>query len=715
MLNEKRNCHVRVTPPSTGISGRRLPLCQHDHASPSANTPPPLTKMKVTNISGVKVYDLSQGKTAPVFLSDRARRNLAKNPEYARRIELLQDFSFPAYSRTVSVSRDGRYVLATGGYKPHLKMFDVGEVSLKFERFVDADVVAAEILSDDFSKLCLLDEDRTLSFHAKFGHHHSIRIPHFGRCMTFDRETSDLYIATASRHILRFNLTEGRFRQSWDTSQDVANEAVGNNAVMWSPVHRLVIAAGQDGAVRLWDARSKQEAGKLENISPDDAAMTCISFEPSSSSAGLGFVVGDELGVCRVFDLRSKRPLLSKEHPYCLPVQTVSYHRVNTIESTTSNTARSGNEHVIVSSDAKQIKGWETGSGGALFNIECDFKLSSVCVAPISKLDGDSSGLIFATGDQQRVGSYFVPSLGPAPAWTSFLESLTEELEQKDQQVYDDYRFVTREELEDLNLAHLIGTSQLRAWMHGYFIEYKTFERLKAVTQPTVFEEWKRERAKAKTAQSKAKDRVVLRERVKVNAELAERSKDLATDDRFGDLFQDAEFAIDEESQEYKQIYTSGRKASVLANQLREEDEDEEDDIAIKKNNHKNSMKQQNQKLEPQEETVAIRRKSLGKIENKQQPVLAGKKLKVVSGVQSSFLDRKKPNEEDGEDDQVHEDEPLHVRLEREKKSLLTNGQLNGGGGGDEQEEIVQLPDGSMSLTFIPKSDNTRKSNHRRR
>lgn len=44
--------------------------------------------------------------------------------------------------------------------------------------------------------------------------------------------------------------------------------------------------------------------------------------------------------------------------------------------------------------------------------------------------------------------AYFVPSLGPAPRWCSFLESLTEELEESaNPAVYDDYRFVTRADL----------------------------------------------------------------------------------------------------------------------------------------------------------------------------------------------------------------------------------------------------------------------------
>ena len=44
---------------------------------------------------------------------------------------------------------------------------------------------------------------------------------------------------------------------------------------------------------------------------------------------------------------------------------------------------------------------------------------------------------------------YYIPQLGPAPRWASFLENLTEELEEgaTTRGVYEDYKFVSRQEL----------------------------------------------------------------------------------------------------------------------------------------------------------------------------------------------------------------------------------------------------------------------------
>jgi hypothetical protein len=49
-----------------------------------------------------------------------------------------------------------------------------------------------------------------------------------------------------------------------------------------------------------------------------------------------------------------------------------------------------------------------------------------------------------------RMCVYFIPQLGPAPRWASFLENLTEELEEgatSSRGVYEDYKFLSRKEL----------------------------------------------------------------------------------------------------------------------------------------------------------------------------------------------------------------------------------------------------------------------------
>ena len=89
---------------------------------------------------------------------------------------------------------------------------------------------------------------------------------------------------------------------------------------------------------------------------------------------------------------------------------------------------------------------------------------------------------------------FYIPSLGPAPRWASFLDSLTEELEESSTAtVYDDYKFVTTEELNELGLEHLIGSPLLRAHLHGFFIDIRLYRKAASARPASATETVKKE------------------------------------------------------------------------------------------------------------------------------------------------------------------------------------------------------------------------------
>ncbi len=91
------------------------------------------------------------------------------------------------------------------------------------------------------------------------------------------------------------------------------------------------------------------------------------------------------------------------------------------------------------------------------------------------------SGLFLVAQEQPRIGLYFVPQLDPAPKWCPFLDNLTEELEEEDNQiVYDDFKFLTQNDLEDLEAVHLLDTKMVKPYMHGYLMHLKLFNKLSA-------------------------------------------------------------------------------------------------------------------------------------------------------------------------------------------------------------------------------------------
>jgi ribosome biogenesis protein ENP2 len=61
------------------------------------------------------------------------------------------------------------------------------------------------------------------------------------------------------------------------------------------------------------------------------------------------------------------------------------------------------------------------------------------------------SGLLMQANEGIQMTTYYIPQLGPAPRWASFLENITEEMEdQTARTVYEDYKFVERTELRTL-------------------------------------------------------------------------------------------------------------------------------------------------------------------------------------------------------------------------------------------------------------------------
>lgn len=55
------------------------------------------------------------------------------------KIELIQDFEFPEASNKIKSTRDGTHLVATGTYKPHIRVWELDQLSLKFERHTNSE------------------------------------------------------------------------------------------------------------------------------------------------------------------------------------------------------------------------------------------------------------------------------------------------------------------------------------------------------------------------------------------------------------------------------------------------------------------------------------------------------------------------------------------------------------------------------------------------
>jgi ribosome biogenesis protein ENP2 len=544
--------------------------------------------MKVATFNGCKVYNLSSGKTMPNWLPEPKRRALAKDEDYRRRLELIQDFENTVASQCIKMTPDGEHIIVTGIYPPVVKCYTVSDLALKFQRGLTCDVIAFETLSEDFGKLVFLQSDRTLNFHAPYGTHYSVRVPKFGRDIAYNWESCDLFVACTGDEIYRLNLEHGQFREPFKLAH---SNTTGCNKLHINPTHRL-LGCGLDGGVcEFWDMRSRTCASKLIVDTDTSVNVTAIQFDNSSADGGLTLGVGTSNGNCILYDIRSSKPLYTKEHQYGLPVINIAYHNSSAAgaHSNAAGSSNIGTRHVI-STDKKIVKIWERDEpnmGKIMTNIETPADINDVLV--LSDKRG-STGMLMIAGEQQRIMNYFVPQLGPAPRWCSFLESITEELEENTQSsVYEDYKFLTRAEVEELGAAALIGTPMLKGYMHGFFIEMKLYNKLRAVSKPFEYEEYRLQKIRDKIEEKRQSRITAVKRLPKVNKELAEKmlkqqektgeatdstAANKLVDDRFADLFKREEFQVDETSLDYKLAHPT---TSRTGRRNYDEDDDDED------------------------------------------------------------------------------------------------------------------------------------------
>lgn len=58
---------------------------------------------------------------------------------------MIQDFQFPEASMCLKETRDGKYLMATGVYKPQIRVYDLDQMAMKFERHSNCENITFEV------------------------------------------------------------------------------------------------------------------------------------------------------------------------------------------------------------------------------------------------------------------------------------------------------------------------------------------------------------------------------------------------------------------------------------------------------------------------------------------------------------------------------------------------------------------------------------------
>jgi ribosome biogenesis protein ENP2 len=548
------------------------------------------------------------------------RRSLKNDPEFANRVELLQDFDFEEASQCVRVSEDGDWVMSTGTYKPQIHAHYLPHLSLSFARHTNTLNETFRILSSDYTKSVHLQADRVIEFHTAGGLHYSTRIPRYGRDLIYDRRSAECLVPSVGVNqegmgeAYRLNLEVGRFMRSYEIDvggDDLVTAAPGslqgginagavNTGAIAEDSHNLLAFGTSMGTVEFWDSRSRNRVGILsaaQDAFEGRSEVTALTFPRS----GLELAVGNSSGLIHLYDLRSPTPLLKKDQGYGFPIKNIIY-----LESNTSTRAQSSDSKILTA-DKRIIKIWDPKNGTPWTSVEPAVDLNHVEWVK-------DSGMLLTANEGKQQHSFFIPQLGPAPKWCAFLDNIVEEMAEDPNDpnafgagaagdVYDNFKFLTMAQLKTLNLDHLVGTtSLLRPYMHGYFVAQKLYEEAKLISNPDL---WQEQRAKsiAEKINKERESRIRGNKKVavKVNRKLAEKMQEreeekerrrakrvlkkggdddmvdaapavgeveqgeegskpaggLLNDPRFARLFQDEDFEVDEQSHEFQAINPS--------------------------------------------------------------------------------------------------------------------------------------------------------------
>lgn len=308
---------------------------------------------------------------------------------------------------------------------------------------------------------------------------------------------------------------------------------------------------------------------------------TGVSKLAGDLSNPLLYAVGSLNGVVDIFDMRYPKAVISIKHQYREAINGIKYHE------------KSRN---LITSTKKIVKINNIDNGKLFTNIEPSDEINGLELSP-------SSGLLFLASESTRIGTYFIPALDCAPQWCHYIENLTEELEEEMiSKVYDEYKYVSLEELEVLEAGGLIGTKMVKPYLGGFLMRYKVYEKLVEEKDPFRFERYRKERREKKMEERMAsrisgggrgrkggeggERKEGRKEGGGVNQEFKEMMKkksekkakekvdleeEMGEEGRFEAMFRDPRYKIDVESEEFRRNNPSGKRGEGRVSEEGEE------------------------------------------------------------------------------------------------------------------------------------------------
>lgn len=174
-----------------------------------------------------------------------------------------------------------------------------------------------------------------------------------------------------------------------------------------NPEHHLLCVGTKEGTVEAFDPREQRKCNTLDVALKLDNYKQFPSITSLKFKNGLQMAVGTESGHVLLYDIRSSQPLIVKDHFNNLPVKRIEFN---------------SNHNVVYSMDSAMLKIWDETSGKQMAFIEAPSNFNDFATIK-------NTGMFFFAQEAEKMLTFYIPSLGPAPKWCSFLDNLAEEIE----------------------------------------------------------------------------------------------------------------------------------------------------------------------------------------------------------------------------------------------------------------------------------------------
>jgi ribosome biogenesis protein ENP2 len=218
------------------------------------------------------------------------------NEEAKNFTQLIEHFEFPIATTQLALCPDQKHLWCSGIYPPQVHCYELDQLTMKFSRHIELEVIRMVPLSNDFRKIVLMGQDRNLEIHAGFGAYDNFKIPKQGRDMIFHHGSAELMMVGSGPSMYRFDFEVGMFKKPYDTVTET--EAI--NSIKMNGYHELIALGCDNGYVECIDHRARRHVGILkaaENIQLDfsvDTGMeiTALQFDRDGTNLAIGTAKG---------------------------------------------------------------------------------------------------------------------------------------------------------------------------------------------------------------------------------------------------------------------------------------------------------------------------------------------------------------------------------------------------------------------------------------